>query len=374
MADDLQDRYRTPGDPLAFAGRSKLRSVLSKEGAPLSREAADAFLSTVDGYTQHRQFKRPRQFNPYYVRAKRVQIQCDLIDVSRLAEYNDGVKYLIVFIDVFTRKMWVFPAENKTGSLVAEIFDAFLDVYVGPRKPLTIFCDRGTELKNQFVKRVLSKWKIKMLHPNSAIKAALVERVNLTLQRLIYTYMTENETRRYIDALSLLVQTYNKRPHRAFKDVFSPDDAEQSKNAFRVKDIHERRYAELDEKKAKRTARSLTRFKVGDIVRIVRLPTRFQRGYETSTTGEYFTIVEVNTTQSVPLFTLKSMNTDEVIQGGFYEAELTKVDPESVFKVERVIKRRRYRGRKQMFVKWLHFDDRHNSWINEEDVVRVFDN
>ena len=48
-----------------------------------------------------------------------------------------------------------------------------------------------------------------------------------------------------------------------------------------------------------------------------------------------------------------------------------------VFKVERVLDRRRKRGRGgkyQILVKWLGWDDTHNEWIDEDQVVDQYEN
>ena len=100
-------------------------------------------------------------------------------------------------------------------------------------KPVSIFCDRGSELKNNLVRGYLEENNIKLLHPFSEVKAGFAERVNRTLQNLIYRYMTENETRTYIPRLRLLVEGYNKRLTSSI-DNLSPNDADQPENADKV--------------------------------------------------------------------------------------------------------------------------------------------
>lgn len=363
--DEVKENYLKPGHKSAFSGKTKLYKSNEKR---IKQKEIEKILSSIDSYTRHREFKKPRLFNPYFVRAKRVQIQCDLIDVQELSRYNDGYKYLVVFLDVFTKKMWIYPVKDKRGKSMADVFTRFLNNDVG-KKPEMIFCDRGTELKNRDVKNVLQQKNIEMMHPNSHIKASLVERANKSIQRLIYKYMTQNETFRYIDKLEHLVRTYNVRPHESLEDM-SPNEAELPANILRVKLIHERRFNKINKKGKKRYPEP--KLKIDDVVRIARLPDRFNRGYQETVTAEFFTITKVNTTMPVPTYEIKSMNTDEKIEGAFYAAELTKCDPETVFKIERVIRSRRRNGRLQHYVKWLHFGPQHNSWVDDEDIVADF--
>ena len=43
----------------------------------------------------------------YYTHYKRYPFQIDLVDISQLSMWNDGVKYLFAFINTFTWKVWV---------------------------------------------------------------------------------------------------------------------------------------------------------------------------------------------------------------------------------------------------------------------------
>ena len=55
---------------------------------------------------------------------------------------------------------------------------------------------------------------------------------------------------------------------------------------------------------------------------------------------------------------------DHPIEGDFYQKELTKVKYPDAYLVEKIVRKR---GNK-LLIKWLGFDDSHNSWINESDL------
>jgi len=52
------------------------------------------------------------------------------------------------------------------------------------------------------------------------------------------------------------------------------------------------------------------------------------------------------------------------VEGTFYEEDLQKVYVTEVFRVEKVLKRRK----NQLLVKWKGWPDTYNSWISTEDV------
>ena len=49
-----------------------------------------------------------------------------LVDVSNLAKYNDGNRYLLTCIDVFSKHAWVVPLKNKTGKVLVEAYTKVL--------------------------------------------------------------------------------------------------------------------------------------------------------------------------------------------------------------------------------------------------------
>lgn len=104
------------------------------------------------------------------------------------------------------------------------------------------------------------------------------------------------------------------------------------------------------------------KFKIGDKVRISKYKHIFEKGYTPNWTTEIFTVSHVKLTNPT---TYKLVDyQDHPIEGGFYQEELNKVKYPDTYLVEKVLKRR---GDK-LFVKWLGFDNSHNSWISASDL------
>ena len=69
------------------------------------------------------------------------------------------------------------------------------------------------------------------------------------------------------------------------------------------------------------------------------------------------------------MYTLKDLN-NENIEGTFYTEELQKVVQDNSFEIEKVLRTRKVKGVKQLFVKWLGYSDKFNSWILESDLQK----
>ncbi len=85
---------------------------------------------------------------------------------------------------------------------------------------------------------------------------------------------------------------------------------------------------------------------------------------------QLFRVVFVDAGKSPPLYKLEDMK-KKLINGYFYRQQLTKTSapqPEEYFRVEAILKKRRRKGKKELFVKYLHYPARFNEWIPEENL------
>lgn len=319
---------------------------LSKK-TKIKPERVKDWLQTQDTYTLHKpvRYKFPRRKT--IVSGPGQQWQADLVDVSRLARHNHGIKYLLTCIDVFSKKAWVVPLKDKSGTSLVKAFDSIEDPL-----PRSLQTDKGTEFTN----RNLQRWlKDKGVHffttENEDIKASIVERFNRTLKSKMWRYFTKNDTSTYVDVLQKMVNVYNHTPHRSIG--MAPLDV-SSKNKRRV---WFRLYADPVEYKE-------PDLKVGDTVRISKARRTFKKGYLPQWTEEIFTVVERKNTHP-PTFVLADYS-GEVLKGSFYARELQKiVKKDDVYKIEKILKEEKNR----VFVKWLGYPDSFNSWVSKKDLV-----
>ena len=50
----------------------------------------------------------------------------DLIDMQAFSKDNNGIKYLLTVIDIFSKFVWIVPLKQKTGQEVANAFSRIL--------------------------------------------------------------------------------------------------------------------------------------------------------------------------------------------------------------------------------------------------------
>ena len=183
---------------------------LSKK-ARIKPDKVQDWLRSQDTYTLHKpvKYKFPRR--KIIVGGIGHQWQADLVDVSRISKYNKGIKFLLTCIDVFSRKAWVVPLKDKTGSTLVAAFQSIPDPL-----PMRLQTDKGTEFINRKVQTWLKENGTDFFTTeNEDIKASMVERFNRTLKSKLWRYFTKNNTLTFLDVLHAVVNTYNHTPHRS---------------------------------------------------------------------------------------------------------------------------------------------------------------
>lgn len=109
--------------------------------------------------------------------------------------------------------------------------------------------------------------------------------------------------------------------------------------------------------------RNNVKFKVGDHVRLSKYKHVFEKGYLPSWTTEVFTVSKVQHTDPTT-YLLVDWEGNE-IKGGVYAEELQLVKHPDVYLVEKIIRRKN----NKVYVKWLGFENRFNSWIDATDLL-----
>ena len=93
------------------------------------------------------------------------------------------------------------------------------------------------------------------------------------------------------------------------------------------------------------------------------------RGYYPNWTDRIYTINKSARGKIKSLYRLKGEDNVE-IDKRFYPEEIQIVKPD-LYRIEKVLKERIHKGKKQLLVKYLNYSDKFNSWINQEDLTDI---
>ncbi len=107
----------------------------------------------------------------------------DLIDLRKMAAFNNNFKYVLNIVDSFSKRLWSIPLKSKKADKIAEEFETVFKV----EKPHVLQSDNGKEFRSNTLAAICREYGIKQVFataykPNSS---GQVERTNRTLKQMI---------------------------------------------------------------------------------------------------------------------------------------------------------------------------------------------
>ncbi|KAL3075857.1 hypothetical protein niasHT_032060 [Heterodera trifolii] len=189
----LERLYNDPKSPAASAGVDRLWLEAKKEiGNKIRKSDVKHYLEGHRTYT----LMRPRRIN--FPRARTTaagfmtDCQVDLADFQALSRHNSGNRNLMVVIDVLSKRIFVTVRTKKSDDMVEGFKRVFSTM---PMKPHRIFSDKGTEFRNQQLKKHFDEEEVeKCESTHSTKKAALAERAIRQIKNRVYRYFAQTKT------------------------------------------------------------------------------------------------------------------------------------------------------------------------------------
>ncbi len=360
--DYLQNWYYDLSKPGSFSGVDKFwRSIKQSKDYPssLTRKKVKSWLEKEDVYKIHKPPERTFETEKIIVGQVDEQWDGDLVVFTQFSKYNKGHGYIAVFIDLFSRFVWLEPLKTKSKK---NVLDMMKSLFSEGRKPSVLRTDQGVEWKNDLVRDFLKKEDVKHFIAYSAYHASYAERCIRSVKSKLFKYFTKNTTYDWLSVIDDIADSMNATVH-SFTKMAPKDVTVDNERA-----IYERIYLPIELKREKTPVKFL--FRVGDKVRLSNATQRFDKGYQQRFTQEIFVIAVRLPTHPVR-YRVKDLN-GEMVLGSFYEPEMiiAHVNDETLYAVEKVIRYKTVNKKKMALVKWAHYSDKFNSYVPVEDLKK----
>ena len=333
-----------------------------KEHNPtLRKEAISEYLDGNDIYTRFKQHRNTKKFSPIYVFRKRELFQADVVFFTDkdMVKVNTGFRYLFTCIDCFTKKAWVYPLKSNNCDAILRCFQDILSKCGD--KPERLNSDRGSELICKKFENFLAEQNIFHYLAYSERKCPIIERFNLTLQNIIYKMMAKERTLKWTSFIDKAMHIYHNRLHSTIQ--MTPLQAEEDENEQVVRKNLLLYFHKRGGKKKK------PKFHVNDTVRIWKKRNTFHRGYDENFSREYFKIINVKINLPVPRYQLEDSKGDVII-GSFFEEELVRYTPPSIFEIEVIDERKRGR-KKEYLIHYMGYPKSMDEWMGKEKLISL---
>lgn len=342
----LKENWNNVGNPVGFLGINKIYEFYNRV---LPKREIKNVLSKFESFTLMSEVHITKKQNKTIALYPRDCFQIDFFYINEISEDNDGIQYIFSAIDIFTKRGFCVPqVKCNAVTAVNSLKIIFNSINVRPK---SIVSDPGPEFDNKKFKKYMSDVGVNLIFSKSENKCSTVERFQKTIQRKIYLYITEFETRRFVHILHKIVENYNSSTHSFLKA--SPFDVETDKELQNnVMMLHAQKVQSVKKQKPK--------FKIGDIVRIALKKSQFHRSYNLQRTYERFVVCSVDTKLKIPRYLLKDEN-GIAIKGHFLAHEMIIVDLDR-YRAE-IIKTRSIAGEKQYLHRFKGYGPQFDLWL-----------
>ena len=271
---------------------------ISKEFSNLKNPGAlsikfKKFLEQNATYSLHKpvrkQFPRRRiiVYYPYQIH------QMDLMDLRSLSNSNHNWNYLLVIIDLFTKKVWLSKLKTKGGVEVCDAIKGCFEKMEMP--PQTVIFDEGLEFYNKHVDLLFLQYNIHYYSIKTIKKASAAERVIKTLKAIMFRYFTEKSTHRWTNLVEDMENSYNNSWHSRIK--MTPNEVTWSNR----KSVFKAMYPNLN-------SRIKCKLKEGDKVRVALHKATFAKSYTVNWSEKIFTISQIYQRSGVCWYKIKDAN------------------------------------------------------------------
>ena len=360
---DFLNKYHD-SEPYSFGGINQVQNYFNVNTKRIAK-----ILSKSDTYTTFKEFKRPGKTPPIRTHGPNYLWEADLMFFThpQFTNSNDGVLYILAFIDTFTKQVGLMKLKTKDTKIVTRMMKAKFD---SGDKPKYLRVDAGGEFLSHNFTQMCVKHNVKVYIAQEPIKCAFIERFNRTFKRILVQLMKYHNSIRWIDFVEQALSIYHSRKHSSIG--MSPDEAEDEENHAAIYEKLLRKYAKDNRIKHIKN-KKVPKFKRGDIVKIFKKKGIFTRGFNQSATKEYFTIYHIDRRLSKDRYYLKDLMDDRII-GSFYSEYLVPFTPPTDGGEYRIdpnfsdFKRKKVRGIPHIWVKWLGWPSKFNQWVPEADI------
>ena len=358
--DYLKNVYYSPENPSSYGGLNLLYEDVKKAYPNVKKNRIKEWLEKQYTYTLHRNARKNFIRNRIYVTHIDENWEADICDMQEFSKENNGYKYILTVIDVLSKYLWAKALKNKSST---EVVSAFKEI-ITERKPTNIRTDRGLEFENSVFKKFCQENNIRhYTSQDKKIKCSVVERVNRTLKEKMFRYFTSNGTRKYVDVLDKLVYSYNNRFHRSIK--MKPADVNESTENIAYHNLYkDKTLKNLYLNKKNKS----THLPIGSTVRKTYELSPFDKSYYPLWTDETFKISNVINRPYKPQYIIENFK-GENLKRKFYKEEIQKINSETEYRIEKIIRKRKRNNKIEYFVKWLGYPNTENQWITGSDLI-----
>lgn len=212
----LKELYKDPNT--TSNGLHSFYNIVKQRYYGITFNQVQDFLKNCENYQLHKPVNTIKVIKPILRSQPGVYVQADTINMVDYGYWNNNYKYALTCIDIFSKKLWIFPLKNNSATDCAR---AFRNVLNDCPNLKTVHTDNGSEFKFQF-DNLLRTYNIVHHFGKSHVPQGQgqIERANRTIKNYFSQYMNKYNTKIWVSAIDVFLNNYNNnRIHSTTKEV-----------------------------------------------------------------------------------------------------------------------------------------------------------
>lgn len=265
-----------------FPSAQKLYKLLKDDKHNITQKEIKSYLDTqLQEQLMKQQNEKRKDLGHITAIEENEKWQMDIFDLSKYANSNNGYKYLLVIIDVFTRKAYVEPMKTKS----IDDTTSALEKIINHIRPFIIISDNDSSFLGEKFQTLLDKYKI--IHNTNIIgdhhALGIIDSFAKKLKTIISKLFIKNKNSNWINHINEIIRKYNNTPHSGILDL-KPNEVTKSEKT--KGDIY---ILNLNKSKKNATISDLSK---DDTVRL-KIEGTFKKGTEPKWSDEIYNVEEV---------------------------------------------------------------------------------
>lgn len=355
--DYLRKIYYDPTHQASFSGLERLYKFVNQDKKfDIPKGLIEEWLLQQEVYTTHARRNKAKYHSPVVVPSLKYQFDVDTAVLP--SSVKNGLRYFVLAIDVFSRKISAHAVKRMKGKEVSHAMREIFNELGFPKKVRT---DQGSEYLNREVQGMLQDLKVGHFIAYPPNKANYAERGIRTIKNALFKLMQSTNKKQWTDEmLQKVVEGYNKRLHSSIG---------MAPNNVTKRNEHKIWFQQKQKHLASTPPPSPYKFQINDAVRVKLFKTGFRKDYEIKFSQQIYFVSSRSSPYNVNRYILKTF-LNVPVSGSYSESELQKVivNKETTFRVEKVISRKTEGGVKFVKVRWAGYDSQFDSWIRADEL------
>jgi hypothetical protein len=319
-------RIYDPGDPLSYT--TNIQEFKSTGNTSKEKKTLGVYLAQQEYYRKHKPLRPPRKTAAMRVLSIGQNFFMDTFQVTQMSKKNKGIKYILVFVDGFSKYLSCALLKSKnveeTKKGLEHILQS-LQVNNLLAPSCVIGCDQDSTYYSKIITEMLeTKYAAYCYRLRAPKKAFLAELFGKLIMQKIYRHITVTGQQHFIDVFDDLVLSINRLKRKELVGLSAQEV--NHNNQIMIQQYNQNKYDKLMSLKRTSTVGDLH---VGDLVLVQNMYGIFYKTHRGRWDVENkYRIVNVLDHHTVTRYRIKDVADNMEVNETFYSSSLQKIAEE----------------------------------------------